>query len=708
MHTVDIDDWTEEWTMMKSVLPEYTNCQLLAAWSEFQYFRDDSGSFLESEEFATIVEPLQSRSNGLYEPIELLTEVEPRFKWGDYLALSYVWGDPNLREDILLNGQRFSITASLHQTMISLAYSVDSTKPHLYFWADGICINQNDIEERALEIRKMTEIYSRCLSCRANLGASSPKLAESFRTLKTGLIQSAARHKATQMATPPQIDVNWIDEDEHFRVIARHLLAAAYWTRVWTLQECLLPPCTLFLYGEGTIELFLLVELLRVLSGRYADLKTRMLWSESCSGPTEEDMNLAREARYWDHRLATIYEARKPEKRQTARRADPRRPDVLTIADILALASFSRATESRDKIYGILALLPINVAQHISPSYEASNTYEKTILDFTLTCFEQMGNLNILAAIEHFEVPSPETVSWLPSFEMPRSYPQSVTSADSRVSFTSRLLAKMPYSANLYISPSLRKPFVQDQKLTCEGAFIGRVDNVHRFRFDSGRGNEVLQTAQPRIVELDEEVEDLSQRDDRFWKLSIARVLFANPKFEFTGSLSIFDMPWMQQEDFVTGPASGRWTSPQNIPQETNIPWKHIYMRKGKCFDFMWIIRLHSNVLVGNKPLKSYFSSQTEFCPSRRALAELELSLEFNLSSNLFTTVGGRLGLCSDFTQVDDQVVILADCCTPLILRKFGKHYKIISVCYIDGFMCGELADGISKRDYKLRQVSIA
>lgn len=152
MRTVDIDEWTYEWKAMKSIMPDYTNYQLLDAWSAFQYFKDNPDSFLESEELTAIVE--HSRFDGKQEPIEREKTIDPRFKWGDFLALSYVWGDPNLRQDILLNGQRFSITASLHQTLTSLETSLGSTETHLYFWTDGICINQNDLQERALEVRK--------------------------------------------------------------------------------------------------------------------------------------------------------------------------------------------------------------------------------------------------------------------------------------------------------------------------------------------------------------------------------------------------------------------------------------------------------------------------------------------------------------------------------------------------------------------------
>ena len=58
-----------------------------------------------------------------------------------YTALSYVWGDANDNRNISVDGKSIEITASLE---LVLRYLRDD-KRELKVWADGICIDQNDV-----------------------------------------------------------------------------------------------------------------------------------------------------------------------------------------------------------------------------------------------------------------------------------------------------------------------------------------------------------------------------------------------------------------------------------------------------------------------------------------------------------------------------------------------------------------------------------
>ncbi|KAH9224925.1 heterokaryon incompatibility, partial [Leptodontidium sp. 2 PMI_412] len=82
-----------------------------------------------------------------------------------YEALSYEWGDPQKECIILLtNESHISITRSLYNALRDLR---DQKLPRL-LWADGICIHQDDIEERQKQVSIMGVIYSkayRVLTC---------------------------------------------------------------------------------------------------------------------------------------------------------------------------------------------------------------------------------------------------------------------------------------------------------------------------------------------------------------------------------------------------------------------------------------------------------------------------------------------------------------------------------------------------------------
>jgi len=78
-----------------------------------------------------------------------------------YEALSYCWGDSKDRFPITCNGVRgLAVTENLHSALKRLQLP---NQPRL-IWADAICINQEDIDERGSQVRLMKDIYRRASS----------------------------------------------------------------------------------------------------------------------------------------------------------------------------------------------------------------------------------------------------------------------------------------------------------------------------------------------------------------------------------------------------------------------------------------------------------------------------------------------------------------------------------------------------------------
>ncbi|KAK3369095.1 heterokaryon incompatibility protein-domain-containing protein [Lasiosphaeria ovina] len=73
-----------------------------------------------------------------------------------YEAISYVWGNPDKSEQILCDGRTLAITASL-ATGLRRVRLPDRMR---LLWADGVCINQDDIKERQRQVPLMAAIYS--------------------------------------------------------------------------------------------------------------------------------------------------------------------------------------------------------------------------------------------------------------------------------------------------------------------------------------------------------------------------------------------------------------------------------------------------------------------------------------------------------------------------------------------------------------------
>ncbi|KAF2432246.1 hypothetical protein EJ08DRAFT_585818, partial [Tothia fuscella] len=73
-----------------------------------------------------------------------------------YVALSYVWGDPNDTTDIMVNGHTIPITVNLASALNAFRSNIlpkseawgSSDQLPERLWADAISINQNDLQER--------------------------------------------------------------------------------------------------------------------------------------------------------------------------------------------------------------------------------------------------------------------------------------------------------------------------------------------------------------------------------------------------------------------------------------------------------------------------------------------------------------------------------------------------------------------------------
>lgn len=73
-----------------------------------------------------------------------------------YEALSYVWGDPTEKTPITVNGLTHLITVNLFQALTALRNPIFERT----LWVDAICIDQDNLEERANQVQLMARIYA--------------------------------------------------------------------------------------------------------------------------------------------------------------------------------------------------------------------------------------------------------------------------------------------------------------------------------------------------------------------------------------------------------------------------------------------------------------------------------------------------------------------------------------------------------------------
>lgn len=84
----------------------------------------------------------------------------------EFVALSYTWGAAEFPRLISINGISFAITENLFAFLQHYRNETDAA----HLWIDAICINQLDLEEKAMQVKNMLTIYEKARSVLVWLG----------------------------------------------------------------------------------------------------------------------------------------------------------------------------------------------------------------------------------------------------------------------------------------------------------------------------------------------------------------------------------------------------------------------------------------------------------------------------------------------------------------------------------------------------------
>jgi hypothetical protein len=126
----------------------------------------------------------------------------------DYFCLSYVWGNREPGDWILMNDKRFWARQSLFDFLTSARSLVD-IQPH-WIWIDALCIDQENIEEREHQVKRMGHIYS-CANRVVSWLGSDYRIALFLRFMQAGNYDYAAgRHS---FCTSPYWERAWITQE---------------------------------------------------------------------------------------------------------------------------------------------------------------------------------------------------------------------------------------------------------------------------------------------------------------------------------------------------------------------------------------------------------------------------------------------------------------------------------------------------------------
>ncbi|KAF2116463.1 hypothetical protein BDV96DRAFT_686817, partial [Lophiotrema nucula] len=129
LEEVGMDAWTSEYRSFRENLPTIEGSSYLdegrlrrALWEIFK-----NAQWL-------------LKSGHMDRPLECLYGVADRYHWGDFVALSYVWGNQCHKRDITINGEPFQVGQNLHDALVRLQESFEVKERKLRVWVDAIYI----------------------------------------------------------------------------------------------------------------------------------------------------------------------------------------------------------------------------------------------------------------------------------------------------------------------------------------------------------------------------------------------------------------------------------------------------------------------------------------------------------------------------------------------------------------------------------------
>ncbi|KAK5659447.1 hypothetical protein OQA88_648 [Cercophora sp. LCS_1] len=293
-----------------------------------------------------------------------------------YSTLSYAWGSTTATELISLNGDPWPVTINLYN---ALHFIRDPEKP-VRLWIDALSIDQHNAKERASQVQLMRDIYFKSSEVIIYLGdgknhrskkgrpqppdhppavffgderderhldAFSKDLGEekftasSFHVFCFLRILGNTKNGDTSSAQFDNIGAHVLDA---LAESLRMMLLSPWWQRVWVVQELIVPRRAVVRYGAVEAPWDMLVA------------AASSSWNPSVIGPDN-----AKVLRYLSRHIQPFEHLR-------ARWSPKSGVPLLTLLQDFCAR---RATDERDKVYGLLGLTSEGQRSLIRPNYTA-------------------------------------------------------------------------------------------------------------------------------------------------------------------------------------------------------------------------------------------------------------------------------------------------------------------------------------------------
>ncbi|KAM0435864.1 hypothetical protein ACHAPT_002755 [Fusarium lateritium] len=597
-------------------------------------------------------------------------------------ALSYCWGDVSDRIDIFLAPsrddssdeealRRFSVGRSAAEALRRLRRK-DET---LVIWIDAVCINQDDLEERAQQVTLMSSIYSLASAVHIWLGENNLGVETCLRLIRDicnynnrqcpggeRCSCSGTRHDLTldemdahmenqkQQNIPISFQGMWEVFDIHEKSWSREIIDLAGWynntqlsflmstlfenpwfTRVWVVQEALSAKQAL-VHCSG--EQIPWEELLQVNS---------WLGHPRFRGQSPHIMSQAI--------MLPIWKSLKPKGRTTETPITPVDLEdtgkLSGIFDVFFAGLDLKSTDPRDKLFALLTFadethVAGDLDDLIHPNYDKSS--ERVFADFTRWWIREHGSLAILSAVHCHPARTWRRTVGSDYLEMEPNRPTwSVSNTGNSRWVQANLNARFKFTAGGKTKPNIDLLKTSDPlMIRLSGHYVSKIAAISRYP-----------------------IEHLYP--------------FKHANGEQSDICAVFD------KIFDPCGFTGLWTLKPNdeTVEKARVKYRdHVFAHWG------YVERPKLRVLTPSKtPEPEWYETK---------------GVPMCFDPCFFVASDGRFGLCPWPSKEGDVIVVLHGGNVPYLLRPVKKEdgssagtYEFVGECFVEGIMHGEFLESL-------------
>ncbi|KAF2422449.1 hypothetical protein EJ08DRAFT_640875 [Tothia fuscella] len=349
---------------------------------------------------------------------EVLNNVPIAKIHGRYSAVSYYSGDPQNTHVISIDGIKFNAFANLWTAIaqVFLSWKKDVgvlskgfREKELLLWADQICINQSDPEERSQQVGYMLEIYARAEQIFVSIPTKDTVL-ENLETARTSLSQNylgVSPYRQHAAKWHPVYDI----------------LEHPWWNRAWIYQEFIVASRAYFMFGHGVYiawaEFARLTPAFELCLSVHDQSFQSRLQTDSLRSQLEKDKATLRTCRLEKVRIASLQSATSTVLSILGAKRDWKGP--VNLSTLLSHGRKCRSSELRDKVYAFIGLA--HDMYSIIPNYSTDNRPVDVFIAATSRIIECEQNLDILREAQgsRGSAHGIELPSWVPDWSEPDS-----------------------------------------------------------------------------------------------------------------------------------------------------------------------------------------------------------------------------------------------------------------------------------------------